>query len=57
LVEAHGRAGGGRFAGGGFEVFVGLGVGELDGADAAEVVEVAADLVVGCGGGELGLRD
>ena len=36
---------------------MGLGVGQLDGADAAEVVEVAADLVVGCGGRELRLRD
>ena len=57
LVEAYGRADGGGFAGGGFELFVGLGVGELDGADAAEVVEVAADLVVGCGGWELSLSD
>lgn len=57
LREANGARAGGGLAGGGSEMLMGFGVTQLDGADAAEVVEESGHLVVNSVLGELGVRD
>lgn len=57
LIKPWGRAGGRRAADRLLQVGVRVGVVELHGADAAEVVVVARELGVGRGGGEGGLGD